>query len=1080
MKRSLNKISMRAIKKAPGRFIAIMCIVMLGSALLSGLKITRPDMLHTLDIYNGQSNFYDYQIVSTLGLTQEDIDYFAGLEGAESASGSISADALYDLPSGSDRVFKTHMITQGVNELILHSGRMPRNAGECLMDGQVYGEDMLGTTVSLSETNSEDTLDMFSRRSFTVVGIVDSPLYLSFTRGTTSLGSGSVSGYIYLPQESFDVDYFTEAYICLPDTGNVYTDEYDDNVDAFMSTIEDAADERGKIRHDDIVSEANEEYDDAYAEYSDGLSEYYTEKAKADRELADARKELEDGQRELDDAKIEIEDGWVKLNDGQKELDDAKAELEDGEAEYENGLKEYEDGKAQFDAAVGAASGQLADAKKQLDEAQAQYEQGLAQYNAAVEQFEAAYPGVPLPEDFIQQKQVLDAGKAELDKGLAQYNNGLAQLSAGQAQLDAAKKQLEDARKELDDGWTEYNDGLAEIEENRATLEQAEIDYADGVKELKDGWSEFYTAEADALKEFADARAELSDAEIELADALDEINSIEKPDVFVFDRYSNAGYASYNNDSSIVDGIANVFPIFFFLVAALVCMTTMNRMVDEQRTQIGTLKSIGYTPREIMNGYLIYAALASASGGILGVIIGFTLFPKVIWMGYSIMYSFMPISLTCDFVLAALVIAAFMACCILVTYYSCRHELKLAPAELIRPRTPRAGKRIFLERIPFIWNHFSFLRKVSARNIFRYKKRMFMMILGISGCMALLLTAFGISDSISGLAETQFDEISIYDAQAVFKNSMSDEDEAEFLSHCGDTVDSAIFLSMYTVDAKVGESLKTVYLVGTDEDGMENYMDFHLDGEKIEYPGLGETIINDNLARLLKVEVGDTIVLQNSELDSIPLKVSGIFFNVMNNYAYVTSGTLRAANGFSSDINSAYLNFAPGEDAYEAGAVVSGSDYVISTSVNEEARISVHQSLRSLDYVVALVAVCAGALAFIVLYNLTNINITERIREIATIKVLGFRSWETASYVFRENLILTLMGMAAGIPLGIWLHSFVMSHIKVDMISYDVKIVFTSYVLALALTLLFAVIVDFFMFFHLEKINMAESLKSVE
>jgi len=426
------------------------------------------------------------------------------------------------------------------------------------------------------------------------------------------------------------------------------------------------------------------------------------------------------------------------------------------------------------------------------------------------------------------------------------------------------------------------------------------------------------------------------------------------------------------------------------------------------------------------------------------------------------------------------VCGAFLASSLIVTALSCKSELREVPAELVRPRTPKAGKRVFLEYLPFIWNRFSFLRKVSARNIFRYKKRMFMMIIGIGGCTALLLTGFGLDDSISGLADTQISEVSIYDAAVSFENDLGEADRQQFLDDCAGAVEDCAFISMYSVDSEAGGKKESVYLVGTDEDDISEFMNFRSDGEPLAYPGFGEVLINDKLAKAFGLAVGDTITLRDSDMDELTLRVSGVFYNVIYNYAYVGMETLEAAEGYGCGINMAYVNFAADHDIYEAAAAVSAADTVAAVKVSREIRELVDNMLVSMKYIVALVTFCAGALAFIVLYNLTNININERIREIATIKVLGFNQRETASYVFRENIVLTLMGAAVGIPAGIWLHRYVMSQVKIDMISFNVVVHGRSYIMALALTLVFAVAVEVFLYFRLDRINMAESLKSVE
>ena len=1028
MKRSLRTISYREIRRSFGRFLAIMCIVMLGAGFLAGLRVTETDMLHTMDEYNAESRFFDFKVISTLGLTEDDAKYFSGLSGVEYSEGSVSTDALFTVPKSGEEVLMVHSITDSVNTLKLRSGRLPQAANECVMDGFRYDESAIGTTIKLSDSNKADTLDMFSQKEFTVVGIVNSPLYINFNRGTTTLGSGSVAAFVYVPRSSFSTDYYTEIYVRLANTGSVYSQEYDDAIDAFSGTLNTEAQARAQLRYEDVVAKAQSQYSSAENSYNSGVSQYNSQKTSAEQQLNDAKAKLDAAQAQLPQSRKELDDGWAKLNAGQKELDE---------------------GWAQYNASAPAAQAKLDAAKVQLDSGWAQYNEDLENYNRRVSLYGETLTALE---------------KAKLD-----YTQQ--QLNAAQAQYDSGVQQLEESKQKL-------VSAQAELASSRAALEQGENQYAAGLQQLETGRKDYETAKAQAQTKFDDAQQALTNGRVKLNVAKAQIGQIEKPTVYVLDRYTNAGYASFKNDSGIIEGVAKVFPIFFFLVAALVCVTTMNRMVDEQRTQIGTLKSLGYTPWEIMKGYLLYTGAASGVGSFAGVLIGSVAFPKIIWQAYNIMYGFTDILLVFDWGMYAVVCGAFIACSLLVTILSCRSELREAPAELIRPRTPKAGKRIFLEKLPFIWNRFSFLRKVSARNIFRYKKRMFMMIVGIAGCTALLVTAFGLNDSISGLADAQFEKVEIYDAKVNFAHSMTKADEEEFIKQSDGYLESCAFMSMYSVNVDVDGTPKSVYLVGTDEKDMTPFMNYSYKDVKQSYPGDGEVMINDNLARILGVKVGDTITLQDSDMDELTLKVSGIYYNVIYNYAYVTLNTLRGAQGFDANVNSAYLNLSG--DVYASAAKVGDLDSVAATLVNEETRVTVRQSLDSMKYVVGLIAFCAGALAFIVLYNLTNININERIREIATIKVLGFRQGETASYVYRENMILTLMGTAAGIPVGIWLHRYVMGNIKIDMVSYDVHINWQSYLLAIALTILFAVVVDVFMYSRLDKINMAESLKSVE
>lgn len=1070
MTRAMRKITYREIKRSLGRFLAIMGIIALGAGFLTGLRITKSAMLETLSEYVTGNAFYDFRVISTLGFTAEDAASFAAMDGVAAAEGSVSLDVVCTLENEEDYVLRAMTATQGVNRLKLRAGRMPEAADECVLDAWGFGEAAVGTRITLSDENDGDTLDSFSGRAYTVVGLVNSPIYINFTRGTTTLGSGTVTGFFCIPPEGFDTDYYTEIYVTLEKTGYVYSQAYDAAVDAFEDRMTDAAQDRAQKRYGDIVSEAEAAYGDALAqydaslaEYNDGMAKYNDGVAAYENGLADYESGSADSERQLSDAMDDIYIAERKLSQARSELDDGWTRLEAAEKEAADGRTALEAGKAA-----------MAGARAELDAGWKDYNDNLQRYNASAAALPAGAPQLPAA------KQELDAAKAKLDAGEADYARSQAELSGTERQLDAADAALAAKRAELESGEAAYKKSLYKIYKGRAdyTAEKADVKrkLADAKVKLDDAKTQLDTRKT----ELADAKVKLDDAKAQLNDTRQKIDDIAEPTVYVLDRYANSGYASFESDADIVSGIAKVFPVFFFLVAALVCVTTMNRMVDEQRTQIGVLKALGYTAREIMRGYLLYTGIASGIGSAVGVVLGSLIFPKIIWQAYNMMYGFTDIVLVFDWVLSGAVFAAFMACSLGVTALSCRSVLKEAPAELVRPRTPKAGKRIVLEYVPFLWNRFSFLRKVSARNIFRYKKRMFMMILGIGGCTALLITGFGLDDSISGLADTQFSQISVYDASVSFESPMDEAAQRAFLKECGGSVTDCAFLSMSSADAMADGKPKSVYLLGTDEKDMRQFINFSLNGQSVSYPGFGQVIISDKLAQVCGLGVGDRLTLRDSDMREMTLTVSGVFRNIVYNYAYVTLDTLKAAEGFNSDINVAYINLDKDAGLYESAAAVSDNGFVASVKVNDEIRQLVNKMMVSMKYIVALVTFCAGALAFIVLFNLANININERIREIATIKVLGFNQRETASYVFRENIVLTLMGAAVGIPPGIWLHGYVMSQIQIDMISFNAVIRGPSYLAALALTVIFTVIVEVFLYFRLDRINMAESLKSVE
>ena len=1284
--RTLLRSALREIRQSLGRYLAILAIVGLGVGFFAGLRICQPDMMATGQDYLDRQAMFDFQLLSTLGFTQEDVDSFAGMEGVAAACGAVSTDFLTEIEPGQEVVVKAHSLTSGINIPRLRSGRMPEAPNECLADARHLPVDVIGRTLPVSPSNDEDTRELLRYDSYTVVGLAWSPYYLNYERGTSSLGSGSVASFLYIPEEGFDFEAYYEIFLTMEDQETAYSDAYKEQMEAVKTAVETLTGQRAVGRYDTLYNDATKEITDAAREIADGWDEYRTQRADAEKELDDARKELTDGEadyeqgqqdyqqgqqdyqqgrreledaqreledalqtleearqevadgeQELDDARRELDDGWADYQQGkadaEKELEDALQTLEDGEREYNDGLKEYNDGlkelagaeariadaekevsegerqlqaaeaelssawrqlqaaqqqlsesKAQLD----AGRAQLAQGKTQYDAGLAQYDAGLAQYEQQLQQFEAGKPFMDEEAIAAAQAQLdaaksqLDAVKAQLDAAKSQLDQSEAQLNAGQAQYDAglreyqsgyaeyesgetqvsaarrelesgraelekgqreladgreeladAKAQLDGARRELDDGWREYNDGKAEAERELAValqkLEDGEAEYASGARELEegrekladgereltdaqrelrdaqrklndardqldrapgeledarqeldDGWTEYNDGRADADREFADAEDELRDAEQKLADARADLAELKRPTTYVLTREENTGYVCFGNDTSIVAAISVVFPAFFFLVAALVCMTTMTRMVDEQRTQIGVLKALGYSNAQIMGKYLFYSGTAALAGSGAGFALGSIGLPWIIWEIYGMIYGFAPLKFVFSPALTLLSFAAALVCSMGATWYACRVELNRQASELIRPKTPRAGKRVFLEYITPLWKRLSFLHKVSVRNVLRYRSRLIMMVLGIGGCTALLCTGFGIRDSIAHVADDQFDEITLYDYAVTFQDPQTPASVQTYLDRCGWTEDEALLAYSGGMDITSAVGTKSVHCVISSTGSLEGFLSLHSGKTPLPYPGPGEVVLNVGLAENLDIAAGDAVTLRDDELGDLEVTVSAICDNYVFNYVYLSGETWLEQLGEAPAYNTLFLLAHEGADPYQEGTLLLEDDGVGAVSVNAATRDQVDSMLSRLNYIVLVVVLCAAALAFIVLYNLTNINITERIREIATIKVLGFYQNEVASYVFREITILSVLGALMGLGMGKALHSFVMSQIQIDSMFFASRITPLSYLIAFAMTLLFTTVISFGMRPRLRKIDMAESLKSIE
>lgn len=739
-----------------------------------------------------------------------------------------------------------------------------------------------------------------------------------------------------------------------------------------------------------------------------------------------------------------VEEAQAELADARKDLEKEKAEAEKELAGAEQELKETEAEIADGEAKLAEGEAEIADQLARIE----REEEKLTEARAAIE----------------QQK----AGLAEAEQALAS-SEYLPQIAAARQQLELAELQLADGEAALADAKKQIENAQAELTENRQKLTQAR-------EELNQGREEYRSAREEFEKQMAEAEQKIADAETDIA-------AIQKPRTYVLGRDTNVGYALFENDSSIVEGIANVFPVFFFLVAALVCMTTMNRMVEEQRTQIGVLKALGYGNGSIMGKYLFYAGSAALGGCAAGYFLGIFIFPLVIWKAYAMMYRLGNVVFVFDWLAALLCLGASLLCSMGTTWVSCRHTLKASAAGLMRPKAPKAGKRIFLERMGFLWNRLKFLHKVSIRNIVRYKKRLFMMVLGISGCTALLVTGFGVRDSVTSIADQQYEEIQTYQLNITLDDEAG-ENEAlrQEIYRVLDTLGGEYTCTYETsLDLQTSEGPKSVNLIVAENPSeFGAYIDLHTpSGEAIPYPGPGEIVLCDKLAGKYRIKAGDSLRLRSQDGQELSAVMSGVCENYIFNYVYVDRQTYEEALG-PLTFKNLYVNLPQEADVHEVSAALMNLEHVASVQVNADMLVRFSSMMSSMNYIVFVVIGCAAALAFIVLYNLNNINITERIREIATIKVLGFYRNETSSYVFRENTVLTAMGCALGLVLGKLLHIYVMHEVDIDMISFDVHVRPVSYLLSVLLTFTFTWIVNRIMSGKLNRINMAESLKSVD
>ena len=1139
MKNNMMRKNLRqSIKKSMGRYIAIVAIIALGAGLFSGLRVTKKDMVATVQAYTDDQNMFDLRVMNSYGWTEDDVFALSRTPGIRRAEGSISMDALLYFDGGEDEAYKLLSIPEMVNRISLDAGRLPQSSDECLADSFSFDESIIGQQVYVSSLNEDAAMENLAHESYTIVGLTSTPLYLNMQRGSTTIGNGKLATYFYLPPEGFAMDVFTEVNLTLEGDYAVYTDEYDDAMDAMADTLEPIAQPLAEQRFVDVKAQAEEEYADGMAQYLDGMAEYMDGKLEADEKLAQAEREILDGERELEENRKRLEDGRKQLEDAETLLDENQAtitdsratlaqaridayeqmaqaqeelfanykevttalnqikaglpQIESGITQIESGLSQIESGLSTIDMMLPILNTSIDAARQLLDSLEGTTdEEALADARANLEEL------IATRDEYTAQREELIATQAELETQLAELEAQRTELQATQTTLEAALDTIEIGFQEAESAQTQADNqfkanelkldaaqlqieqGREELEEKRLELEEGLKALEEGEKELAAGRAEFESEKAKVLRELADAEAELADAEVKLADARETIDKMGQPDVYILTRNTNVGYVVFESDSDIVAGVAKIFPAFFLAVAALVCITTMTRMVDEERTQIGILKALGYGNFSIMWKYLAYSGSGAILGCGLGMLLGSVFFPQVIWYAYCIMYNFRDLLvLTFDYESCAFIFLSYTGLTLLVTWWCCHRSLAEVPAELIRPKAPAAGKKILLERLP-VWHNLKFLDKVALRNIFRYRQRLAMMLLGIGGCTALLVTGFGLRDSVSDLAAYQYETVMVYDMEVSFTDPQTEAQQEAFRKEFRAMADQVMFVQLGGADLEFENSVKSINLLVADRP-LDGFVDLHLNGRDVEMPGKDEALVSIGAATTMGIEVGDTIVVRNSDLEELTVTVSGIFNNNVYNYVIVGGQTLRGQWGRDPEMTSAFVVGGAGQDVHQLGAAIAGRDDVLTVTVNQDTADQVGGMMNALDAIVLVVVGCAGLLASIVLYNLTNINIKERVREIATIKVLGFNAAESGAYVFKENLVLTAMGTFLGLFGGKLLHAVVMSYVRIDMVWFDNRINWYSYLFSAVLTILAALIVDFIMYFQLDKINMAEALKSVE
>lgn len=1101
------------IRKSRGRFLSILFIVTLGVAFFSGIRASEPDMRLTGDAYFDEAELMDIKAICTYGVTEDDVEAMEAEEGVACAEGAYSADFLYSTKDA-QQVLHVMSLQEKMNQITVSKGRMPESAGECLADDN--SSFAVGDQIRLESGTEDEVTDTLKTDTLEVVGLGNSPCYLSYGRGSSTVGDGSIRAFLIVPEDTFDMEVYSEVYMQVTGAKELlaFTDAYDGRVEEVLKRIEALADDRAVVRKDSLKDEANEKLEEAREELEDGRKEAKKKLYNAAKEIADAEKKLADARKQIEDGRAQIADAKMTLSSKQKELDAARVQYQDGVAQLNDGKAAYEEGLLQYEEARAEADVQLQTGRQLLDGLQAQINADEERYYALLAQIEDLREQADVSEDSLDdtgesagepdtgpdqqiaaleaqaqavaarlegERQAYTLGQAGIEAVRREMDNAQAELTAAKSQIDAAEAELAAAPAKLSSGQAQINSGWNELRSQEQKLVDGEAEIVSNEAKLVDAKKEYEEGKAEAEAEIADGEKKIAEAEADIED-------IELPKWYVYDRSTLIEYSGFGENAQRLGAIGRVFPVLFFLVAALISLTSMTRMVEEQRTSIGTMKALGYSKGAIASKYIGYALLATAGGSVIGVLIGEKILPYIIVYAYGILYQHLPkILVPYDWGYAAMASGAAVFCTLFATVMACYKELEAQPAVLMRPPAPKNGRRVFLERIGVVWRHLNFTWKSTIRNLMRYKKRFFMTIFGIGGCMALMLVGFGLKDSCYEIAKLQFAEIQFYDGSIYLEEDITEEqqDELEAALKSEEQISRYMKANMQNITLVNGKKECAAYecVFGSVED-IPWFVDFHDRRSKERYELTDDGgIISEKTAKLLGVKQGDTIEIKDEEKGNKQVKVTQICENYMGHYIYFTPACYEEVYGEEPEYNSILFEVEDSDvnaDLEKIGRNLLKQDGALSVSYTHDIEKQLDDMLRSLNLVIVVLIISAGMLAFVVLYNLNTVNIAERKRELATLKVLGFYNMEVAEYVYRENILLTFLGAVVGAVLGRFLHLFIIETVEVDSAMFGRNINMPSYIYSLILTVTFSMLINGVMYFKLKKIDMVESLKSIE
>jgi Chromosome segregation ATPases len=1134
-KTALWKSIGREIKQTFGRFFSIFSLLALGVFIFIGLFVTGQNMRDTaLDFVEG-NKLADIIVQSTFGLAEKDVELLNEIAGVETLEYGFSTDKV---TIDGQNVFRIFSLTENISTYHVVEGRLPEKSGEIVLDyDRANWNYQVGDRIKFATDEADDN-EPLKISEFEVVGMVQSPEYITnMSRGQAQIGSGEVSAFAAVIANDFSMDVYTIARISLQDTVELrgYTTTYDDIVDSKIATIETTFTSRPKQRLAEIKAEIASEIADAEIKITDGWQEL----AENEQKLQDADAELSDGKNTYysnkDVFETQIASEWEKINTAETELNSAAVTLDAGNTELAKNRALLETWQTEWEVnntILQQAKTELQTAKTELLE---QLELAMATLPSLEEQLTTAEQSLPLIEQRIiaveniiavgstpqleqeltelqVQYQTLLETQAILQTNIAQLNEGIIELTAGlemittneetlteqeelliqgQEELIAGAAQLLIAEQELAAGWYEYNNGLTQLQAGKETLTTAEatgrqqlndalIQIQAGETELTDGWKTFNTEKAKAEKELMDAEQELADAKIDIA-------NLKEPSYFINSRSVTHGYDDYQSNTERLDSLAYIFPVFFFFIAALVTLTTMTRMVEEQRGQLGTLKALGYTNADILKKYIVYGSVAGILGTTVGTVLGSLILPQIIFNAYSSAFLLTDLHSTINPFYTMIAFFISFCCTTGAVTLAVGQTLREKSTYLMRPKVPKSGQKIILERMTFIWQRLSFNYKVTARNVFRYKQRMLMTIIGVAGCTALIIMGFGLRESMSTTLNVQLNELDNYDITVVYDDLRTADQRNTYqqaIRANTDITETTTILNRAVETTESGKA-KTELILFTpkDTEKIANFLKIQnrKTQEIIKLPDNG-VIITEKFAHVSNLKIGDNLELFDEDFGKYTVEIAGVNQWYMGDYIFFSPVYYEKIFNETPKYNMDLVNIKSDSEEIttQIAKEIMELDSVIAVIQTESSTGMIEETLNNLNLIVAILIFCAGLLAIVVLYNLTNINVSERIRELSTVKVLGFYNQEVTMYIYREAIILTILGILAGSVLGYYLQQYLIFTMAPRPVYFDPELGFINYLYAAIITIIISLGVMAIIHNKLRKVNMIEALKAVE